>query len=110
MGGERFSKVDNMEKYNKTELQELAKGASSVEIYRFRPGSRKIKDGRISETRYNNVDELPYDLQGEIHCQALLMDADEYDRTIGTNFCVSTHDYLTDVERQKYYVLVIVLY
>ena len=109
MDGERFSKVDNMEKYNKTELQELAKGASSVEMYQFRPGSRKI-NGRIAETKYNNVDELPYDLQGEIHCQAISMDADEYDRTIGTNFCVDTHDYLTDVERQKYSVLVIVLY
>ena len=99
-----------MEKYNKTELQELAKGANSVEIYRFRHGSRNIKDGRISETRYNSVDELPYNLKGEIHCQALLMNADEYDRTIGTNFCVNTHDYLTDGERDNYSVLVIVMY
>ena len=77
-------------KHNKEELKDLCKEAAGIEVYKYTDNSRRVHtdfvkyigNGNFNETE---LDELPYDDNGEADVDVFLMDNDEYNRTIYAN-------------------------
>ena len=88
------------------EVQELAKQAAEVQIFRFTQLDRYIRKIHTDNTACMdmNVDDLPEEFKGDVQ----LMDEEEYDNTLLANSCTSAdfEDWYGDKDAK---VLVVVL-
>lgn len=83
-------------KYNKSELIERAKEATFVETYEYTSKNHSIHTDTvkyIGNSSFDNseIEELPFDENGEIDVDVEMMDREDYERTILAN-CSSTWD------------------
>ena len=97
-------------KYNKQELIERAKDATFVETYEYVGKNHSIHTDTvkyIGNSSFDNseIDALPFDENGEVDADVMLMDREDYERTILAN-CSSTWD---DMYADDDKVLVIVI-
>ena len=82
---------------NKKELKELTANATTVEtyIYKYRNGNIHTDNiTYIGNGCFDNseIDELPYDENGEIDVDVQIMDAEDYNSTVYANCCERFED------------------
>lgn len=77
-------------KYTKEQIKDLCTEAIGIEIYKYTGKNHRVHTdtlnyigpGNFDETE---LDELPYDENGEVDVDIFLMDNEDYDRTIYAN-------------------------
>jgi len=102
-------------KYSKNELLAMAKRANGeVEIYQFRDRSRRIHTDFVKcvwfdDEYVENIEELAFDENGDIECEAILMDEEDYMGTIAAdssylwNWCNEEGDLILVVILPEWY-------
>ena len=77
---------------NKQQIKDALKDAKEIEVYKYTDSAHRIHTDFIESVEMD-ADALPYDDNGEIDADVILMDEEEYSRTILANSCVSTKDF-----------------
>lgn len=97
-------------KYNKQQLIERAKEASFVETYEYVGKNHRIHTDTVkyignSSFDDSEIDALSFDENGEVNADVMLMDREDYERTILANCSSRWDDMYADGDK----ILVIVV-
>lgn len=77
-------------KYTKNQIKNICTEATSIEIYVYTDKSQRVHTDTLAyiglgDFNESELDELPYDDNGEVDVDIYLMDNEEYNRTIYAN-------------------------
>ena len=86
-------------KYNANEIKSMIYGANEVEIYKYSDNTHRLHTDYIKSVDCDNIDNLPFDAQGEIDVDVEVMNAERYNETICANSCMEFSDIYEDTDK-----------
>ena len=80
--------------YTKKEIIEKTKSANYVEIYLLRDTSHRIhSDNIVSDVDFETIEDLPYNIKGQVDVDIEIMDKEDYSNSVIANTSVTWEDF-----------------